>query len=281
MQSEQLEQLRRDFLNTSRSAAGARPAKSWRPRWRAASADQIYLDVFQPTGYAVGRLWQENLFSVAQTPGRSHHRAGNGQSAWPLQPPAMTGEPGNRLRRRRTPLRRGAWRRISSNKTVGRSIIWALGRRRPTIAMSGDAGRRLIGLASQTVYRMPEIVEFMRHLETHGLDGLPVMVGGQAFVQPELVSSLGVHFPGRPRAVILANRLLLRSTRGQTQTDEAMMNDNPARWPSPQQWRITAERSRIIQMTVARSLKRTEVAQHGEDAEHFAHDWAGLHRGPS
>ena len=32
---------------------------------------------------------------------------------------------------------------------------------------------------------------------------------------------------------------------------------------------FTAERSRIIQMTVARSLKRTEVAQHGEDAEHL------------
>ena len=30
---------------------------------------------------------------------------------------------------------------------------------------------------------------------------------------------------------------------------------------------FTAERSRIIQMTVARSMKRTEVAQHGQDAE--------------
>ena len=30
---------------------------------------------------------------------------------------------------------------------------------------------------------------------------------------------------------------------------------------------FTAERSRIIEMTVARSLERTEVAQHGQDAE--------------
>jgi methanogenic corrinoid protein MtbC1 len=216
VQSDQLEQLRRDFLNAIKIGSGRQADKVVEAALESGvPADQIYLDVFQPTGYAVGRLWQENLFSVAQ-----EHLA---TAIIEREMGNLHGHFSPRQDRQRTLVigcvdgelhRVGAHMAADFFEQDGWTVYY-LGASVPSatfIAMAREMQADLIGLASQTVYRIPEIVEFMRHLETHGLDGLPVMVGGQAFVQqPELVSSLGVHFSGATArdAVILANRLLL------------------------------------------------------------------------
>ncbi len=215
MQSEPLEQLRRDFLNAVKIGSGRQADKVVEAALESGVlADQIYLDVFQPTGYAVGRLWQENLFSVAQ-----EH----------LATAIIEREMGNlhsyfspRQDRQRTLVigcvdgelhRVGAHMAADFFEQDGWTVYY-LGSSVPSatfIAMAREMQADLIGLASQTIYRLPAIIDFMHQLQSHGLDGLPVMVGGQAFVQqPELVSSLGVHFSGATArdAVVKANHLL-------------------------------------------------------------------------
>ncbi len=215
MQSEPLEQLRRDFLNAVKIGSGRQADKVVEAALESGVlADQIYLDVFQPTGYAVGRLWQENLFSVAQ-----EH----------LATAIIEREMGNlhsyfspRQDRQRTLVigcvdgelhRVGAHMAADFFEQDGWTVYY-LGSSVPSatfIAMAREMQADLIGLASQTIYRLPAIIDFMHQLKSHGLDGLPVMVGGQAFVQqPELVSSLGVHFSGATArdAVVKANHLL-------------------------------------------------------------------------
>ena len=178
------------------------------------TANDIYLHIFQPTGYAVGQLWQRNEFSVAQ-----EHLA-----------TAITErEMGNlhvyfhpREEKQKTLLIGCVDKELHS---IGARMVadffeqdgWTvhyLGATVPTptfIAMAKEMKVDLIGLASQLIYHLPTVSAFVKELDRQGLGGLPVMVGGLPFVQqPDLYRSLGVRFSGidAGAAVQLANDLI-------------------------------------------------------------------------
>jgi methanogenic corrinoid protein MtbC1 len=178
------------------------------------TVNQIYLDIFQPTGYAIGALWQNNQVSVAQ-----EHLV-----------TAIIERQMGELHSLFTP-------KVSKSKTlvigavdkenhrVGVRMVadffeqdgWTvhyLGAAVPTqtfLAMAREMKADLVGLASQMIFHLPAITDFVRQADSFGLGGIPIMAGGMPFIQqPELYTRLGVHFSGvdAHSAVEQANQLL-------------------------------------------------------------------------
>jgi methanogenic corrinoid protein MtbC1 len=178
------------------------------------TVNQIYLDIFQPTGYSIGALWQNNQVSVAQehlVTAIIERQMGELHSMFkPLEYKPKT-------------LVIGAVEK--ENHRVGVRMVadffeqdgWTvhyLGAAVPTqtfLAMAREMKADLVGLSSQMVFHLPAITDFVRQADSFGLSGLPIMVGGMPFIQqPDLYTRLGVHFSGSDArsAIDKANLLL-------------------------------------------------------------------------
>jgi methanogenic corrinoid protein MtbC1 len=174
--------------------------------------NQIYLDIFQSTAYQVGRLWQRNEFSVAQehlATAIIERQMGDLHSLFkPVEQKQKTLVIGCVDKE----FHRLGSRMVADFFEQDGWNVYYLGAAVPSktfIAMVREMKADLIGLASQLIYRLPSITEFVNELDHSGLGGIPIMVGGLPFVQqPELYKTLGVQFSGTDaaEAVRLANQ---------------------------------------------------------------------------
>ncbi|MEP7357996.1 MAG: cobalamin-dependent protein [Anaerolineales bacterium] len=177
-------------------------------------ADALYLDVFQPTAYEIGRLWQQNLFTVAQehlATAIIERQMGELHRLFrPVAPRPHTlvigcvAEEFHRLGPRMVAdfFEKDGWTVHYLGAAVPSDTFVALARE-----MQAD----LIGVSAQMVFHVPTILELVQELDRCGMGGLPVMAGGLPFVQqPDLYQSLGVRFAGLDAraAVSQANALL-------------------------------------------------------------------------
>ena len=234
-------------------------------------AGDVYLNIFQPTAYAIGRLWQNNQFSVAQEHLATAIIERQMGELHPLFRP-----PQPRPNRPHTLVigcvpneqhRVGA-RMVADFFEADGWEVHYLGAAVPLaslVEMAKELQADLIGLSAQMIYHVPHISEFAHELNRHSLDNIPVMVGGMPFVQqPELGNTLNVRFSAADarQAVDRANRLF--AAPGAT-----------AAPPHPPQAVALATleacqqaRERIIQYAANRALERdSEVAGLGSRAE--------------
>lgn len=177
------------------------------------TANDIYLDLFQPTGYAIGELWQKNMVSVAQEHlvtaiierqmGDLHvHFKSKEEKEKVLVIGSVDKE-----------YHRVGVRMVADFFEQDGWTVHYLGAAVPTntfLAMAREMKADLIGLSSQMIFHLPAITDFVRQSSQYGLDGIPIMVGGMPFIQePELYQNLGVHFTGSNahEAVAKANEL--------------------------------------------------------------------------
>jgi methanogenic corrinoid protein MtbC1 len=177
------------------------------------TVNAVYLDIFQPTGYAIGALWQTNQVSVAQEHlvtaiierqmGELHFlfkpRA--------AKPKALVIGSVDKENHRVGP------RMVADFFEQDGWTVYYLGAAVPTktfLAMAREMKADLVGLSSEMVFHLPAITDFVRQADSFGLSGIPIMVGGMPFIQqPELYTKLGVHFSGADarEAVDKANQL--------------------------------------------------------------------------
>ena len=177
------------------------------------TVNEIYLNIFQPTGYRIGTLWQTNQISVAQ-----EH----------LVTAVIERQMGELHAQFKPTTVKPRTLVIGSvdkeNHRVGARMVadffeqdgWTvhyLGAAVPTksfLAMAREMQADLVGLSSEMIFHLPAIIEFVRQADSFGLSGIPIMVGGMPFIQqPELYSKLEVHFSGidAHEAVDKANQL--------------------------------------------------------------------------
>ena len=179
------------------------------------TANQLYMDVFQPTAYEIGRLWQRNLFTVAQ-----EHLATAiierqmGQLHTFFRPKAS---------RNRTlvlgsvaqELHRVGVRMVADFFEQDGWTVYYLGATTPAssfVGLARDVHADLIGVSVQMVFHLTQINEVMHELSQQGLGGLPVIVGGMPFVQQsELYRSFNVRSSATNAelAVAQANEIFL------------------------------------------------------------------------
>jgi methanogenic corrinoid protein MtbC1 len=175
--------------------------------------NQVYLDIFQSTAYEIGRLWQRNEFSVAQehlATAIMERQMGDLHSLFkPVRQKPKTLVIGCVDKE----FHRLGARMVADFFEQDGWNVYYLGAAVPAktfIAMAKEMQADLIGLASQLIFRLPAITQFVRELDQSGLGGIPVMVGGLPFVQqPELYKTLGVQFSGldAAEAVRKANQI--------------------------------------------------------------------------
>lgn len=164
------------------------------------TVNEIYLDVFQPTGYAIGKLWQTNQVSVAQehlVTAIIERQMGDLHSQFkPEKTKPKTVVIGAVDRENH----RVGVRMVADFFEQDGWTVHYLGAAVPTktfLAMAREMKADLVGLSSQMVFHLGAITDFIRQMDDFGLSGLPVMVGGMPFIQqPELYTKLGVHFSG-------------------------------------------------------------------------------------
>ncbi len=181
------------------------------------SAGDIYLNIFQVAAYEIGRLWQVNQINVAQEHVATAliERQMGGLHAY-FKPVTL---------RYKTLIlgcveheqHRVGLRMVADFfEQDGWNVIY-LGPDVPTeafVSMIHDIAPDLIGVSAQMVIRLPAMTEFVRQLNRQGLGGIPIMAGGQPFIQqPELFHSLGVHFTGSDARAALdaANRWMAKA----------------------------------------------------------------------
>jgi len=177
------------------------------------TVNEIYLDIFQFTGYAIGELWQTNQVSVAQEHLVTAIIERQMGELHPLFKPREV--------KART-LVIGAVDK--ENHRMGARMVadffeqdgWTvhyLGAAVPTatfLAMAREMKADLIGLSSEMIFHLPAITEFVRQAGSFGLAGIPIMAGGMPFIQqPDLYAKMDVHFSGidAREAILKANQL--------------------------------------------------------------------------
>jgi MerR family transcriptional regulator, light-induced transcriptional regulator len=175
-------------------------------------AHSIYLDVFQPVAYEIGRLWQRNEFSVAQEHlataiierqmGELHPLF---KSTSPKNKTALIGCVADEFHRL------GA-RMVADFLEYDGWSVYYLGAAVPTdsfIGMARELNANLIGVSAQMIFHVTTIAEIAAEADRRGMSGLPIMAGGLPFIQqPDLYKALGVHFSGQDarEAVVVANQ---------------------------------------------------------------------------
>jgi MerR family transcriptional regulator, light-induced transcriptional regulator len=171
------------------------------------SAGDIYLNIFQNAAYEIGRLWQINRINVAQ-----EHLA---TAIIERQMGEMHSYFKPKILRYKTVIIgcvEHEYHRVGPRMVAdffeqdGWNVIY-LGPDVPTeafVSMAHDISPDLIGVSAQMVIRLPALTEFINQLNRQGLGGIPIMAGGQPFIQePELYKSLRVHFSANDARVAL------------------------------------------------------------------------------
>jgi methanogenic corrinoid protein MtbC1 len=176
--------------------------------------NEVYLKIFQPTGYSIGKLWQNNLVSVAQehlVTAIIERQMGELHS---LFAPKVSKPKTLVIGAVEKENHRVGVRMVADFFEQDGWTVHYLGAAVPTktfLAMAREMKADLVGLASQMVFHLPAITDFVRQADSFGLAGIPIMVGGMPFIQqPELYTKLGVHFSGvdAQKAVEKANQLI-------------------------------------------------------------------------
>jgi MerR family transcriptional regulator, light-induced transcriptional regulator len=173
--------------------------------------NDIYMNVFQPTAYDVGRLWQHNEFSVAQEHlataiierqmGDLHYLFSPAKTKFKTLVIGSVDKEFHRI---------GA-RMVADFFEQDGWTVYYLGAAVPTatfVDMAREVKADLIGVSAQMVFNLPAITEFDQALESRGMGGLPLMIGGWPFVsQSELYKKFGVSLwaPDAREAVLVAD----------------------------------------------------------------------------
>ncbi|NTU83926.1 MAG: hypothetical protein HGA45_31900 [Chloroflexales bacterium] len=175
---------------------------------------RIYLDIFQPTAYAVGQLWQRNKVSVAQEHLATAILERQMGELHPLFRPA---------RQRPHTLVLGCvpdeWHRVGSRMVAdffeadGWTVHY-LGANVPIgelVGIARESAADLVGLSAEMLFNLTRVAELVRALGKSGLDGIPVIAGGMPFIaQPELARALNLRGSAdhAESAVSLANSIV-------------------------------------------------------------------------
>lgn len=177
------------------------------------SPQQIYLQVFQPTAYAIGRLWQVNQLSVAQEHLATAIIERHMGELHPLFRPAQSRPRTLVLGCVDKELHRVGARMVADFFEADGWQVHYLGASVPAetlIGLAAETSADVVGLSVQMAHHVPKIMEVVRWRDRRGLTGLPIMVGGLPFVQqPDLWRTLGVELGGgdAAQAVAQANAL--------------------------------------------------------------------------
>ena len=189
---------------------------------------RIYLDIFQPTAYAVGQLWQRNKVSVAQEHLATAIVERQMGELHPLFKPAHP--------RRRT-LVLGCvpdeWHRVGARMVAdffeadGWTVHY-LGANVPIrdlVGMAREGAADLVGLSAEMIFNLPRVAELVRAFDKAGLGGIPVIAGGMPFItQPDLAQALNLRgsATNAEAAVALANQIVGAATVLPTPGPEAL-----------------------------------------------------------
>lgn len=158
---------------------------------------QIYLDLFQPSAYAIGRLWQANRVSVAQ-----EHLA---TAIIERQMGELYPYFKNRNATRHTIVlgcvpdewHRVGVRMVSDFFEAAGWQVHYLGANVPIrelVGLARETSADMVGISAEMLFNLPRVGELVRALDAVGLGGIPVIAGGMPFIeQPELWSALSLH----------------------------------------------------------------------------------------
>jgi MerR family transcriptional regulator, light-induced transcriptional regulator len=174
-----------------------------------ATAGDVYLDLFQKAAYEIGWRWQTNKVTVAQehlATAIIERQMGDLHSSF--KPTAL------KFKTVILGCVEHELHRIGSRMIAdffeqdGWNVIY-LGQDVPTeafISIAHDIQPDLIGVSAQMVIRLPALSNFINQLNRQGLGGIPVMAGGQPFIQqPDLFKNLNIHFSGTDARKALAS----------------------------------------------------------------------------
>ncbi|MCS6883223.1 MAG: cobalamin-dependent protein [Oscillochloridaceae bacterium] len=244
------EELQRDYLNALLAGSGRAADRVVQRALDAGFTPQrVYLDLFQPTAYAIGRLWQRNRVSVAQEHLATAIIERQMGELHPLFRP--------RQQRGRTVVIGcvpDEWHRVGARMVAdffeaeGWTVHY-LGAAVPVrdlVAMVRDSQADLVGVSAQMLFNLPRVQELVRALDAAGLAGIPVIAGGMPFTeQPELAPALNVRGSGADAAAALRV------------AEEVLTSASPPPAPlSPDTTALTLERlrERIVAAATARCL---------------------------
>ncbi len=213
---EHTERLQTDYLRALLAGSGREADRVVTAALdRHLSPQRIYLDIFQPTAYAVGQLWQRNKVSVAQEHLATAIVERQMGELHPLFRPAA-------LTRART-LVLGCvpdeWHRVGARMVAdffeadGWSVHY-LGANAPIkdlVGITRESGADLVGLSAEMLFNLPKVAELVRALDGAGLSGIPVIAGGMPFItQLGLAPALSLQgsADNAELAVSLANQIV-------------------------------------------------------------------------
>lgn len=210
-----IQTFRSDYLEAMRKGSGRMADKVVETALNShLTANEIYLQVFQPTAYEIGAMWQRNEFSIAQ-----EHLA---TAIIERQMGDMhTNFKPVRDRTRRLVIgavdneqHRVGIRMVADFFEQDGWDVYYLGAAVPVntfLFIAREFKADLVGVSAQMVYHLPHVENFVRGMDAAGMSGVPIMAGGFPFVNhPGLYQSLGVHFSGvdAQQALTLANRIV-------------------------------------------------------------------------
>jgi methanogenic corrinoid protein MtbC1 len=244
------QELQRDYLDALLAGSGrAADRVIERALDGGLTPQRIYLDLFQPTAYAIGRLWQRNRVSVAQEHLATAIIERQMGELHPLFRP--------RRQRGRTIVIGcvpDEWHRVGARMVADFFeaegwMVHYLGAAVPVrdlVAIVRDSQADLVGVSAQMLFNLPRVQDLVRALSAAGLAGIPVIAGGMPFAeQPDLAPALNVHGSGADAAAALqaAEEALARAS-------------PPPAPPPPDTTAATLERlrERIVATATARCL---------------------------
>lgn len=209
--------LREDYLRALIGGSGRAADLVVEAALDAAIAPQrIYLEIFQPTAYTIGRLWQANQVSVAQ----EHLATAIIERQMGELHPYFKGRPGPR----RTIVLGcvpDEWHSIGARMVAdffeaeGWQVHY-LGANVPVrdlVGLARESSADMVGLSAEMLFNLPRVGELVRALDAAGLGGIPVIAGGMPFIeQPDLWSALSLHgSAGDAAAAVTTARRVLGS----------------------------------------------------------------------
>lgn len=243
-------ELQRDYLDALLAGSGrAADRVVERALDSGLTPQRIYLDLFQPTAYAIGRLWQRNRVSVAQEHLATAIIERQMGELHPLFRPQQ--QRGHTIVIGCVP---DEWHRVGARMVAdffeadGWTVHY-LGAAVPVrdlVAIVRDSQADLVGVSAQMLFNLPRVQELVRALDAAGLAGIPVIAGGMPFAeQPDLAPALNVHGSGADAAAALRV------------AEEALVSASPPPAPPlPDTTAATLERlrERIVATATARCM---------------------------
>jgi methanogenic corrinoid protein MtbC1 len=218
-QADKFALLRAAYLEAMRSGSGRRADQVIEEGLdQQVSPNQIYLDIFQPVAYEIGKLWQRNQFTVAQ----EHLATAIIERQMGQLHPYFLPE----KKRQRTvvlgsisgELHRVGVRMVADFFEQDGWTVYYLGATTPVeefVGMARDVHADLIGISTQMVFNIPQVSGVVQELDRRGLAGMPVIVGGLPFnQQPDLYRALNVRFSAVNAAAAVEQANLIFDNQG-------------------------------------------------------------------